>query len=164
MIGATEQFFNGAYLPRSITATTIVLIPKKTNPKAWTDYRPISLCNVTNKILTKILTGRLTPLLPLIIAPNQSGFIKGRLLSDNVLLAQEMFHELPRCSPSPNMGLKLDMAKAYDRVQWPFLLKILEQMGFPSGWISMINRCIGSCWFSVLINGYPSASLNPRGV
>lgn len=64
-----------------------------------------------------------------------------------------MFHELPRCSPAPNLALKLDMAKAYDRVQWPFLLNMLDQMGFPREWSSMINRCIGSCWFSILVNG-----------
>ncbi|KAL1549150.1 hypothetical protein AAHA92_17285 [Salvia divinorum] len=110
-----------------------------------------------NKIITKILTVRLSPLLPSVISPNQSRFIRGRLLNDNVLLAQEMFYELPRCSPTPNVAIKIDMAKAYDRVQWPFLLKILRHMGFSEeAWLGLIERCIGSCWFSVLVNGAPS--------
>ncbi|XP_042006110.1 uncharacterized protein LOC121754885 [Salvia splendens] len=99
-------------------------------------------------------------LLPLVLAPNQSGFVKGRLLCDNVLLAKEMIHDIGRKilkrAPSPNLALKLDMAKAYDRVQWPFLLMVLERMGFPSGWVSMIRRCISSCWFLVLVNGSPA--------
>ncbi|XP_042029875.1 uncharacterized protein LOC121776773 [Salvia splendens] len=156
VVAAIGQVFGGAYLPRSVTATSIVLIPKKPVPESWSDYRPISLCNVVNKIITKIMSKRMTGLLPKIISPNQSGFVKGRLLNDNVLLAQEMFHELSRCGPAPNVAVKIDMAKAYDRVQWTFLLKVLHRMGFPAPWVSLIERCVGSCWFSVLVNGAPS--------
>lgn len=156
VVSAVEQFFNGAFLPRSVTATSIVLLPKIAAPRSWSDYRHISLCNVTNKIFTKILTARLAPILPLAIAPNQSGFIRGRLLNDNVLLAQELVHELNRCSPAPNVAIKIDMLKAYDRVQWPFLIKVMRRMGFPEAWLGLVERCIGSCWFSILINGSPS--------
>ncbi|XP_042023111.1 uncharacterized protein LOC121770446 [Salvia splendens] len=156
VVAAIGQVFGGAYLPRSVTATSIVLIPKKPVPESWSDYRPISLCNVVNKIITKIMSKRMTGLLPMIISPNQSGFVKGRLLNDNVLLAQEMFHELSRCGSAPNVAVKIDMAKAYDRVQWTFLLKVLHRMGFPAPWVSLIERCVGSCWFSVLVNGAPS--------
>ncbi|XP_042044045.1 uncharacterized protein LOC121789732 [Salvia splendens] len=113
-----------------------------------------------NKIITKILASRLALLPPLVIAPNQSGFIKGRLLSDNALLAQELIHDLGKDlsskGRSPNLALKLDMAKAYGRVQWPFLLKVLEKMGFSPAWVGMVSRCISSCWFSVLVNGGPA--------
>lgn len=143
-------------MPRSFTATTIVLLPKKDSPILWADFRPISLCNVTNKIISKILTSRLAPILPLVVTPNQSGFIKGRLLSDNVLLAQELVHDISRKLLSPNLALKLDMEKAYDRVQWSFLLKVMEAMGFSPPWIGLIERCISSCWFSVLMNGAPA--------
>ncbi|XP_041995759.1 uncharacterized protein LOC121745883 [Salvia splendens] len=125
---------SGAFMPRSFTATMIILIPMKPNPVMWGGYRPISLCNVTNKIITKILASRLAPLLPLVIASNHSGFIKGRLLSDNALFAQDLINDLGKKlssrGRSPNLALMLDMAKAYDRVQWPFLLKVLEKMGF----------------------------------
>ncbi|XP_042026496.1 uncharacterized protein LOC121773661 [Salvia splendens] len=153
---AIQDFFGGGTMPRSFTSTMIVLIPKKEKPVTWSDYRPISLCNITNKIISKILATRLGPFLPLVTSPNQSGFIKGRLLSDNVLLAQELIHNLGNCSPTPNLALKLDMTKAYDRVQWSFLLRILTRMGFPARWIDMVDRCVNNCWFSVLINGAPA--------
>lgn len=66
--------------------------------------------------MSKILTSLLAPLLPMLLMPNQSGFVQVRLLSDNVLLAQELIHDLPISHHTPNLALKLDMAKAYDRV------------------------------------------------
>ncbi|XP_041995763.1 uncharacterized protein LOC121745889 [Salvia splendens] len=156
VVEAIKQVFLGAYLPRSVTATNIVLFPKKASPETWADFRPISLCNVLNKVITKVLTASLAPFLPQVISPNQSGFMNGRLLHDNVLLAQEMFHELARRSPAPNVAIKIDMAKAYDRVQWSFLIKVLRRMGFPAAWVDLIERCIGFCWFSILINGAPA--------
>ncbi|XP_041990580.1 uncharacterized protein LOC121741759 [Salvia splendens] len=86
VIEAVGDFFSGPFMTRSFAATMIILIPKKLNLVTWGDYRPISLCNVTNKIITKILASRLAPLLPLVIAPNQSGFIRGHLLSDKSCL------------------------------------------------------------------------------
>lgn len=158
VVAAVADFFSGFHMPRSFTATSIVLLPKKINPNTWAHFRPISLCNVTNKIISKVLTSRLAPLIPLVVAPNQSGFVKGRLLSDNVLLAQELFHDLQHRGGwvTPNIALKLDMAKAYDRVQWPFLLSVLRHMGFPEAWVDMIKKCIQNCWFYVLVNGAPT--------
>ncbi|XP_042016222.1 uncharacterized protein LOC121764232 [Salvia splendens] len=150
---AVLDFFGGSQIPRGIAATLIVLVPKKKNPTRWAEFRPISLCNVMNKIISKLLASRMAPLLPLLTVPNQSGFVKGRLLSDNVLLAKELFHEIWKGVTSPNMVLKLDMEKAYDRVQWSFLLKVLGKMGFLEKWLMMIGNCITPCWFSVLING-----------
>ncbi|XP_012850055.1 PREDICTED: uncharacterized protein LOC105969825 [Erythranthe guttata] len=150
---AVWDFFEGGSMPASFTATTLVLIPKVDFPTAWTDFRPISLCNVTNKIITKVLTNRLAPHLPHIISPSQSGFVQGRLISDNILLAQEMVHLISVRCRNPNLILKLDMAKAYDRVQWRFLFRVLELMGFSANLVDIIRRCVSSCQFSLLING-----------
>ncbi|XP_012857061.1 PREDICTED: uncharacterized protein LOC105976337 [Erythranthe guttata] len=150
---AVWDFFEGGSMPASFTATTLVLIPKVDFPTAWTDFRPISLCNVTNKIITKVLTNRLAPHLPHIISPSQSGFVQGRLISDNILLAQEMVHSISVRCRNPNLILKLDMAKAYDRVQWRFLFRVLELMGFSANLVDIIRRCVSSCQFSLLING-----------
>ncbi|KAL0386379.1 UNVERIFIED_CONTAM: hypothetical protein Slati_4560000 [Sesamum latifolium] len=82
---AVRDFFSGTPMPRSFTATTIVLIPKVDSPQTWNDFRPISLCNVTNKILSKLLYRRISQALPELISPSQSGFVPGRLISDNPL-------------------------------------------------------------------------------
>ncbi|KAH6762745.1 hypothetical protein C2S52_020178 [Perilla frutescens var. hirtella] len=119
VVGAVEYFFSGSYMPHSFTATIIVLLPKNERAVAWTDYRPISLCNVTNKIIMKILTTRLDPFLP-----------------------TEMIGDLHISRAVPNVALKLDMSKAYDMVQWLFLLGVLRHIGFPDQWIAMINSAM----------------------
>ncbi|KAL0287915.1 UNVERIFIED_CONTAM: hypothetical protein Scaly_2549700 [Sesamum calycinum] len=81
-------------MPRSFTATTITLTPKTDSPQTWSDFKPISLCNVTNKILSKLLYNKMSALLPSMISPSQSGFVPGRLIGDNILLAQELTHSI----------------------------------------------------------------------
>ncbi|XP_012846407.1 PREDICTED: uncharacterized protein LOC105966395 [Erythranthe guttata] len=150
---AVWDFFEGGSMPASFTATTLVLIPKVDFPTAWTYFCPISLCNVTNKIITNLLTNKLAPHLPHIISPSQSGFVQGRLISDNIFLAQEMVHSISIRCRNPNLILKLDMAKVYDRVQWWFLFRVLELIGFSANLVDIIRRCVSSCQFSLLING-----------
>ncbi|KZV58610.1 hypothetical protein F511_11258 [Dorcoceras hygrometricum] len=150
---AVLDFFQGTPFPQSFTSTTISLIPKCEGPRAWSDFRPISLCNVTNKIISKLLYSRLRNVVGRLISPNQSGFVPGRLISDNILLAQELTHRLNCKTHGGNVILKLDMAKAYDRVQWSFLLNIMRHLGFSDTVVGMVSRCISACHFSINING-----------
>ncbi|XP_011081406.1 uncharacterized protein LOC105164454 [Sesamum indicum] len=117
---AVKDFFHGTPMPRSFTATTIVLVPKVESPQTWNDFRPISLCNVTNKILSKLIYNKLHNTLPDLISPSQSGFVPGRLIGDNILMAQEMIHQLDLRYNKGNLVIKLDISKAYDRVNWNF--------------------------------------------
>jgi hypothetical protein len=149
--------------PSPFNHTHICLIPKKTNPTSASDYRPISLCNVILKIVTKTLANRLKTILPDIISPNQSAFLKGRLITDNTLIAHEIFHFFSHSNNKKGfVGIKTDMAKAYDRVEWDFLRATLESMGFPQNMIDTIMRCVTSVTFSILINGVPSQSFYPK--
>ncbi|XP_073051335.1 uncharacterized protein [Primulina eburnea] len=156
VFAAVLDFFCGSPMLQSFTATTITLIPKVDGAQAWTDFRPISLCNVTNKIISKLLYSRLSKVVGKLISPNQSGFVPGRVISDNILLAQELTHSLGLPSRGGNVILKLDMAKAYDRVQWPFLLSVLRHLGFSEPVVSLVSACISHCKFSVNINGTPA--------
>ncbi|KAL0287184.1 UNVERIFIED_CONTAM: hypothetical protein Scaly_2773100 [Sesamum calycinum] len=153
VFGAVTEFFRGVKMPKSFTAATISLIPKTASPTCWSEYRPISLCNVTNKICMKLMTIQLGHVLPKVISLSQSGFVPGRLLSDNVLLAQELVHSLESRRPDANVVFKLDMAKAYDRVSWDFLYQVLRRKGFPQRWIGLVANAISHCWFSILVNG-----------
>ncbi|KAL2237562.1 UNVERIFIED_CONTAM: hypothetical protein Sindi_0947900 [Sesamum indicum] len=150
---AVKDFFHRTQMPRSFTATTIVLVPKVESPQTWNDFRPISLCNVTNKILSKLIYNKLHNTLPDLIFPSQSGFVPGRLIGDNILMAQEMIHQLDLRYNKGNLVIKLDMSKAYDRVNWNFLLTVLQKMGFPHRFLTLIKHAIQNCWFTVLVNG-----------
>ncbi|PKU82330.1 hypothetical protein MA16_Dca005335 [Dendrobium catenatum] len=88
------DFFNGSPIPNFFTSTSIVLIPKNTDVNSWNDFRPISLCTVFYKLISKLWMSRLTVLLPKIISPYQMGFVKGLHIVDNILLAQELCQDL----------------------------------------------------------------------
>ncbi|KAL0292648.1 UNVERIFIED_CONTAM: hypothetical protein Scaly_2580500 [Sesamum calycinum] len=164
VFGAVTELFRGVKMPKGFTATTISLIPKTASPTCWSEYRTISLCNVTNKICTKLMTIRLGHVLPKVISLSQSGFVPGRLLSDNVLLAQELLHSLESRRPDANVVFKLDMAKAYDRVSWEFLYQALRRKGFPQRWIGLVANAISHCWFSVLVNAHPTMFYQAPGL
>ncbi|PKU73053.1 Putative ribonuclease H protein [Dendrobium catenatum] len=119
----------------------------------WNDFRPISLCSFFNKLISKILATRLIEILPRIISVNQTGFVKGRIIFDNILLVQEMTHDINSKGKGGNIIYKLDISKAYDNLNWNFLYKILSLFGFCNVFIQLIKNSIENCFFSVIING-----------
>ncbi|XP_039120948.1 uncharacterized protein LOC120257557 [Dioscorea cayenensis subsp. rotundata] len=163
---AINFFFIHSVIPASWGRTYIMLIPKKDNPSFVTDYRPISLCNVCYKIITKILANRLKFVLPKLIGIEQAGFVSGHCPFDNIIALQEVVHSLEndRKDP-PRMLIKIDVEKAYYTLSWSAILATLTKMNFPSIWISWIKTCISSTSFSFLINGQPSTWIkSTRGV
>ena len=91
---ATLDFLNSGIMVPEINYTHIVLIPKVKSPEKISDYRPISLCNVIYKIISKVLANRLKQILPHIISPSQSAFVPGCLITNNVLVAYEILHAM----------------------------------------------------------------------
>jgi hypothetical protein len=146
-----------------INATHIVLIPKKKISSRVTDFRPISLCNVIYKLISKVLANRLKKFLPQIISQTQSAFVEGRHITDNILAAFETLHTMQTKLKGKQgfMALKLDMSKAYDRVEWGFLEGVMSRLGFQDRWIHLIKGCFRSVSYSVLVNGKPYGHFIP---
>ncbi|XP_060211890.1 uncharacterized protein LOC132639465 [Lycium barbarum] len=148
-----KAFFDGQTLTKSVTHTNLVLLPKKNNIETFADMRPISLSNFINKVISRVVQDKLEGILPSLISPNQSGFVKGRCIIENVLLTQEVVTDIRLRGKPSNVVLKLDMAKAYDRVSWSYLIRFLRKMGFEESFIDMVWRLIPNNWYSILLNG-----------
>lgn len=150
---AVQSFFSKGFLPKGLNATILALIPKKDSAQEMRDYRPISCCNVLYKVISKIIANRLKDTLPQCISYNQSAFIKDRLLVENLLLATEIVKDYHKEDVSPRCAMKIDIAKAFDSIHWPFLLKTLKALNMPDEFIHWIELCICTASFSVQVNG-----------
>ena len=138
-------------MPVSFNSTTVVLIPKIKTPQEMKQFRPISLCN------------RLRCCMDDIISKEQSAFVPGHPITDNVLVAYECTHYLK--GKVGTCVVKLDMAKAYDRVEWEYLNGIMLKLGFHETFIALIMRCATLVSFSVKVNGRLSSVFRPsRGI
>lgn len=148
------DFLNGGSLPAGWNNTNITLIPKVKKPVQVKDLRPISLCNVLYKIVSKVLANRLKVILLEITSPAQCAFVPGRLISDNTLIAYEILHYMRRKRKGGQgyAAIKLDMSKAYDRVKWPFLQAMMEKMGFDERRVQIIMKCVSSVKYKVKVN------------
>jgi ribonuclease HI len=151
-------------MPSFLNMTNIALIPKVKDPKCVTDFRPISLYNVIYKLISKILANRLKKILPHIISPVQSAFVPGRLITDNVLAAYETLHTMHTRLKGKKgfMAIKLDMSKAYDRVEWKFLEEVMCRLGFATRWIQLIMMCVTSVQYAIVVNGEPCGNIKPE--
>lgn len=119
IIDFIQRWWRGDVDLQAVNHTVVVLIPKVKDPKNIREYRPISLCTILYKIASKTLANRLKPFLSALVGETQSAFVANRLITDNALLAFESFHYMKnkRHGSVGYFGLKLDMMKAYDRVE-----------------------------------------------
>ena len=167
IVTEVKGFFQEGNLDPQLNHTNLCLIPKVYPPTGMTEFRPIALCNVAYKVISKVLVNRLKQHLSGMISENQAAFIPGRMITDNVIIAHEVFHSLKarKRQSTSYMAIKTDITKAYDRLQWSFLEETMKHMGFDSIWIGWIMTCISSVTYSVLINGSPEGHIVPqRGI
>ena len=142
---------------KAFNATFLSLIPKETGADRPDKFRPIALCNVVYKNISKVIANRLKTLLPSLICPKQSGFVEGCQILDGVILIHEFLHSL-QILRQPGMLIKLDITKAYDNLSWKFICRMLEAYGFCHDWVEWVMGLILTPFFSILLNG---ASTHP---
>ncbi|KAK2394877.1 hypothetical protein QL285_056661 [Trifolium repens] len=118
------------------------------------EMRPISLCNVLYKMISKLLANRLKCYLDKCVSEEQSAFIEGRSILDNALIAIEVIHVLKRRTRGMKgeLALKIDISKAYDKADWEFMRGMLERLGFSEKWVHWMILCLSSVNYSVLVN------------
>jgi hypothetical protein len=154
-------------MPEGVNDTAIVLIPKCDQPETLKDFRPISLCTVLYKVIAKCMVNIIRPILGDIISINQSAFVPGRLITDNAMVAFECLHfiEQNKSLDKNFCAYKLDLSKAYDRVDWDFLKKVMQRLGFSCRWVDWIMSCVTSVRYQVKFNGNLLDSFSPsRGL
>lgn len=155
---------SGAFV-QDVNKTNIVLIPKVEKPMmTMKQYIPISLCNVIYKIVSKTIAIRFRTVLPDVVFEEQSAFIKERLISDNVMVAYEVLHQIrgKRTCLRWKCALKLDMSKAYDGVDWRFAKIMMCEMGFPAQMIKSVIDYMTTVRYTVIINGTRHGNIIPQ--
>lgn len=158
-VGAIMEFFSLGSILKQINHTVISLVPKSGHTPHVGDF---SCCNVTYKVIAKILASRLRPILGNIVDHAQAAFVEGRSMIENIHLAQELMRQYNRKRVAPRCLLKIDLTKAYDSVSWDFLRDVLEGLHFPSRFVSWVMECVTSPTYSVALNGSMHGFLKGR--
>eukprot|EP00253_Pinus_taeda_P029501 PITA_29501 len=144
----------------ALNTSFISLIPKQDFALNPDKFRPITLCNAVYKIISKILASRLKPLLPSLISGEQSSYVEGKRILNNIIQAHEVVHTLTS-KRQAGMIMQLEISKAYDKVNWIYIKKVLIAFGFDHSWVSWVMALVTSSSFSILVNGSPSEIFTP---
>ena len=151
---AIRHFFFCSFLPASTNATILSLIPKHTGASLITDYRPIACLNTIYKVISRLLVKRLKPILSELIVPNQTAFVKGRMLVENTSLAGELVQGYHKNNQTKRITIKVDIAKAFDTLSWSFLFSSLQAINIPPLMLSWLKACVCTTNFTVGYNGF----------
>lgn len=147
-----QEIFEGSLDTDPFDYTFICLVSKREGARRASDFRPISLLNGIQKILSKVLTNRLELVMCDLIAPSQSAFLKGRNTTDAFATDYEIMGWGNKMGVE-GVGIKVNFEKAYDRIYWPFLFTVLEWWGFDKKWCSYIKLCVCYAKVAILVNG-----------
>jgi len=149
---------------KALNTSFIALIPKQEAAQTPDKFRPIALCNVVYKIISKVVANRLKPLLPSLVSMEQAGYMEERQILNNIIQDHEVVHSL-NINRKAGMIMQLDIAKAYDKLSWNYIKKILIAFGFDHNWVRWISVLVTSSCFSILVNGSPFETFLPsRGL
>ncbi|XP_071695221.1 uncharacterized protein [Rutidosis leptorrhynchoides] len=164
LINAINWFWDKAEFSKGCNASFVTLVPKKKDPLCLGDFRPISLIGSYYKVIAKLLSNRLRKVIPSLVGPEQSAFLRGRFILDGALIVNECVDYLKN-NRKKGLIFKVDFEKAFDCLNWEFLLEVMKSMGFGDKWRNWIFNCLSSASISVLVNGSPTKEFSlGRGV
>lgn len=135
LINVVQEFFGSEWLYKAVNCTLVTLIQKSSTAKTMKDMKPISCCTTVYKIISKVLTMRLSKVINEVVDESQSAFLPGKVIHDNILIAHELIRGYERKHISPRCAIQMDLQKAYDTVEWRALEEIMREMGFPRQFI-----------------------------
>ncbi|XP_019459974.1 PREDICTED: uncharacterized protein LOC109359738 [Lupinus angustifolius] len=150
---SVQQFFTQGWILSNLNSNIVVLIPKHFGACTIEEFRPIAFANFQFKIISKVIADRLASITSRIISPNQRGFIKDRSIFDCICLASEAINLLDHKVFGGNLAIKLDIKKAFDTMDWNFLLNTLHAFGFNAKFVNWINTILQSAKLSISVNG-----------
>lgn len=150
-----KEFHENGRLAKGCNPSFIVLIPKKEGSCDLNHFRPISLIGSLYKIIAKVLARRMKVVMGKVVGEAQTAFIKGRNIIDGVVILNELIEKAKK-SKDCRLILKVDFAKAYDSIDWNYVLQMLRSLNFPEIWILWIRECLSTATANVLVNGSPS--------
>ncbi|RVW44185.1 Transposon TX1 uncharacterized 149 kDa protein [Vitis vinifera] len=150
-----KEFHEQKAFLKSLNTTFLVLIPKKGGAEELGDFRPISLVGGLYKLLAKVLANRIKNVVGKVVSSDQNAFVMNRQILDASLIANEVIDSWKKRGEK-GLICKLDIEKAYDSVNWKFLMRVMQKMGFGVKWREWIWSCISTAKFLVLINGEPA--------
>lgn len=161
-----NEFWRNPERIEEVNDTLVVLIPKVEQPETVSQFRPISLCNVLYKGLAKVIVNRLKPLMDKLVSPYQTSFVPRRSIHDNIVVAKETVHSMKKMQGQKGyMILKVDLEKAYDRMEWSFLGNVLREIGVDEKLRKVIDKCMSTSSMTFLWNGGKHGSFVPsRGL
>lgn len=156
----------GEGIPKATAEASLVLIPKEKYLTSMRGFRPLSLCNVPLKIVSKIIVGRMKDSLRKLISSNQTSFVPGRSGIDNAIVCQELIHSSRYTKARKGAAIvKVDLEKAYDRIEWSFVKQTLEDAGAPSKLTGIIMDLVSSSSCRLIWNGELTDEITPsRGL
>jgi Reverse transcriptase (RNA-dependent DNA polymerase)/zinc-binding in reverse transcriptase len=154
VIGTIQQAFRDGIAPPSWILNHLVLIPKVDHPTKPSHFRTLSVCSVYYRLLSKLIANRIKLVLSSLISDTQATFLKGRSIQDSVLLMKEVLHSFQTEGYTEKaFAIKADLYKAFDTLNWSYLLTVLQSFNFPQVLIKLIISCVMGSKFSIKLNG-----------